>query len=563
MAADSDGEFHSGTWEEKTEEISFADYKFTVTHHYLKEESPDGEEKEEPEEDAFPAAMQDLLCMNNDFPPRAHCLVRWYGVREFVVISPGANNDAIISESKCNLLLSSVSIALGNTGSQVPLFVQIQQKWRRMYAGECQGPGVRTDFEMVHLRKVPNQYNHLSGLLDIFKSKIGCPLTPIPPINIAIRFTYILHDWQQYSWPQQPPGMAFYQGTVLFPAFYLIDYMVHSARKRMRRHRRVEESPLSNEVLNSILLYLFSDAAEKPSNGSEAKPGASNANRPPEKEPENYNLYNQFKSSPADSLTYKLSLCLCMVNFYHGGVKGVVQLWQEFVLEMRYRWENNYLVPGLASGPPDLRCCLLHQKLQEPAPMTEDLLEEQSEVLAKLGTSAEGAHLRARMQSACLLSDMESFKEIINQIMAVETIIARARSLKAKFGISKCENIDEREELERFVNSLLEEPEVSVVGAGRGPAGNIIHNLFVNAQRAALMTLMDEESVKSGSQEERRQNPGAVSDFPPPAGREIILRTVVPRPAPYSKPLPQRMFCVLMKEDFRLAGAFSSDTSFF
>lgn len=49
---------------------------------------------------------------------------------------------------------------------------------------------------------------------------------------------------------------------------------------------------------------------------------------------------------------------------------------------------------------------------QEPAPMTEDLLEEQSEVLAKLGTSAEGTHLRARMQSACLLSDMESFKVI-------------------------------------------------------------------------------------------------------------------------------------------------------
>lgn len=56
--------------------------------------------------------------------------------------------------------------------SQVPLFVQIQQKWRKMYTGECQGPGVRTDFEMVHLRKVPSQYNHLSGLLDIFKAKI-------------------------------------------------------------------------------------------------------------------------------------------------------------------------------------------------------------------------------------------------------------------------------------------------------------------------------------------------------------------------------------------------------
>lgn len=59
----------------------------------------------------------------------------------------------------------------------------------------------------------------------------------------------------------------------------------------------------------------------------------------------------------------------------------------------------------------DAAVCVIN--VQEPAPMTEDLLEEQSEVLAKLGTSAEGTHLRARMQSACLLSDMESFK--VNQ----------------------------------------------------------------------------------------------------------------------------------------------------
>uniref|UniRef100_A0A6Q2WVR4 Rab3 GTPase-activating protein catalytic subunit n=1 Tax=Esox lucius TaxID=8010 RepID=A0A6Q2WVR4_ESOLU len=559
------------------------------------------------------------------------CVSR-YGVREFVVLSPGTNCEAVISESKCNLLLSSISISLANTGCQVPMFVQIQQKWRKMYHGECQGPGVRTDFEMVHLRKVPSQYNHLSGLLDIFKSKIGCPLTPLPPINIAIRFTYVLQDWQQYSWPQQPPdfdtllggevgGVEFGKlpfgacedpiselhlattwphltegivvdndvysdldplqaphwsvrvrkaenptcllGDFLTEFFKLcskkestedilgrapieeegkgndishalskltepaavpipklsVSNMVHSARKRISRHRRVDESPLSNDVLNSILLYLFPDAAVDKSSSDNSESKA--------------NLYNQLKSAPSDSLTYRLALCVCLVNFYHGGVRAVAHLWQEFVLEMRYRWENNYLVYGLASGPPDLRCCLLHQKLQmlnccierkrarddgrksaeggrerkvsgssgtengrlrpdsaaaaeggreaspgkswdswsdsegeeeffeclsdteeikenssvdeerggakvvkpegrlhphgkltllnsqeplyipvtqEPAPMTEDLLEEQSEVLAKLGTSAEGAHLRARMQSACLLSDMESFK---------------------------------------------------------------------------------------------------------------------------------------------------------
>ncbi|CAO2636673.1 Rab3 GTPase-activating protein catalytic subunit [Lemmus lemmus] len=923
------GIFTSGTWEERSDEISFADFKFSITHHYLVQESTDKEGKDEESEDAIPQSMQDLLCMNNDFPPRAHCLVRWYGLREFVVIAPAAQSDAVLSESKCNILLSSISIALGNTGCQVPLFVQIHHRWRRLYMGECQGPGVRTDFEMVHLRKVPNQYTHLSGLLDIFKSKIGCPLTPLPPVSIAIRLTYVLQDWQQYFWPQQPPdidalvggevgGLEFgklpfgacedpiselhlattwphlTEGIIVdndvysdldpvqaphwsvrvrkadnpqcllgdFVAEFLkicrrkestdeilgrstfeeegrevadithalskltepapvpihklsVSNMVYTAKKKIRKHRG-EESPLNNDVLNTILLFLFPDAAsEKP---SDATTSIDNSTHP--SEGEDYNLYNQFKSAPSDSLTYKLALCLCMINFYHGGLKGVAHLWQEFVLEMRFRWENNFLIPGLTSGPPDLRCCLLHQKLQmlnccierkkardegkktspsdnvtnaysgdagkaggqlekekgevgkswdswsdseeeffeclsdtedlkgngqesgkkggpkemanlkpgkltllhngeplyipvtqEPAPMTEDLLEEQSEVLAKLGTSAEGAHLRARMQSACLLSDMESFKaanpgcfledfvrwysprdyieeevtdekgnvvlkgelsarmkipsnmwveawetakpiparrqrrlfddtreaekvlhylamqkpadlarhllpcvihaavlkvkeeeslenipsvkkiikqiiahsskvlhfpnpedkkleEIILQITNVEAIIARARSLKAKFGTEKCEQEEEKEDLERFVSCLLEHPEVSVTGAGRGHAGRIIHKLFVNAQRltessdeAAAVALPEEELKRSGYPEERRQN--SVSDFPPPVGRELILRATVPRPAPYSKALPQRMYSVLTKEDFRLAGAFSSDTSFF
>ncbi|XP_074476554.1 rab3 GTPase-activating protein catalytic subunit isoform X3 [Sebastes fasciatus] len=854
------GEYTSGNWGEKSQDINFADFKFYITHYFLKQECEKDNGTDKLEEDAFPMAMQDLLCMNNDFPPRAHCLVRWYGIREFVVITPGTNCEAIISESKCNLLLSSISISLANSGCQVPMFVQIQQKWRRVYAGECQGPGVRTDFEMVHLRKVPSQYNHLSGLLDIFKSKIGCTLSPLPPINIAIRFTYILQDWQQHSWPQQPPDFDTLLGgevggvecgklpfgaceepiselhlaatwphltegivvdndvysdldplqaphwsvrvrTAENPQCLLGDFltefyklccrkesaeevlgrglteeegkensdissalskltepaatvpisklsvssMVHSARKHIRRHRRIDESPLNTDILNSVLQYLFPDAAvEKSSESSKNKPAQSSScgKAEPNKNSDD-NLFLQLKSAPSDSLTYRLALCACLVNYNHGGLRAVAHLWQEFVLELRYRWENNYLIYGLAGGPPDLRCCLLHQKLQmlnccierkrardearkvleggkererkvsggcqngrpvpesastsarevspgkswdswsdsedeffeclsdqgeieaphaeaekdgskskaegrlhpcnnmtllnsteplyipvtqEPAPMTEDLLEEQSEVLAKLGTSAEGTHLRARMQSACLLSDMESFKaanpgcvledfvrwysprdyveeevvdekgdtvvkgelsarmkipgnmwveawetarvtparrqrrlfddtkeaekvlhylavqkpadltrhllpcvlhaailklkeeesvedipsvrktiqqatsqaskllhplnqddkkleDFINQLMAMETVITRARSLKAKFAICEGGKGEDTEELEKFVSSLLEEPEVGVVGAGQGPAGSIIHRLFVNSQR--------------------------------------------------------------------------------
>ncbi|XP_016110500.1 rab3 GTPase-activating protein catalytic subunit-like [Sinocyclocheilus grahami] len=796
------GEITSSSWEENTQEINFADFKFSITHHCLKQESAENGSREEAEEDVCPLALQDLLCMNNDFPPRAHCLVRWFGVREFVVISPGTNCEAVVSESKCNLLLSSVSIALANTGCLVPLFVQIQQKWRKMYAGECQGPGVRTDFEMVHLRKAPGQYTHLSGLLDIFKNKMSCPLTPLPPVSISIRFTFVLQDWQQCSWPQQPPdfdallagevgGVEFGKlpfgacedpiselhlattwpnltegivvdndvysdldplqaphwsvrvrkadnpqcllGEFLMEFFKLccrkesteeilgrnpveeegkensditqalskltepaavpihklsVSSMVHSARKRMRRHRRAEESPLNNHVLNSILLYLFPDAALDKTDLSDVK---STQHSPGGKtESEDYHLYNQLKSAPSDSLTYRLALCVCMVNFHHGGVRAVAHLWQEFVLEMLNRACTVLLITVFVCVP------------QEPAPMTEDLLEEQSEVLAKLGTSAEGAHLRARMQSACLLSDMESFKaanpgccledfvrwysprdyveeevvdeagqtvirgdlstrmkipgnmwveawetakatparrqkrlfddtkeaekvlhylalqkpsdltlhlmpcvlhaallkikeeeasediasvrkalqqvtahaskllrhpnpdfkkleDLILQMSAVEAVIARARSLKAKFGIAGGEREEDADELERFVSCLLEEPEVSVIGAGRGPAGNIIHKLFVSSQRAALLAPMEDEAGRSGGTDDRK----AVPDFPPPAGREVLLRTCVPRPAPYSKALPQRLFCVLLRDEFRLAGAFSSDTSFF
>ncbi|XP_028264275.1 rab3 GTPase-activating protein catalytic subunit isoform X2 [Parambassis ranga] len=924
------GEYTSGTWEEKSQEINFADFKFYITHYFLKQECEQDDGKERLEEDALPLAMQDLLCMNNDFPPRAHCLVRWYGIRAFVVISPGANCEAIISESKCNLLLSSVSISLTNSGCQVPVFVQIQQKWRRIYAGECQGPSVRTDFEMVHLRKVPNQYNHLSGLLDIFKAKIGCSLFPLPPVNIAIRFTYILQDWQQHSWPQQPPdfdtllggevgGVEFgklpfgaceepiselhlattwpqlTEGIVVDndvysdldplqaphwsvrvrtaenPQCLLGDFLtefyklccrkesseevlgrglteeegkenadisqalskltepsaavpipklsvsniVHTARKRIRRHRRNDESPLNTDILNSVLLYVFPDAAvEKPSENGKNKTAQSNSTGTAEQEKNpDYNLFLQLKSAPSDSLTYRLALCVCLVNYNYGGLRAVAHLWQEFVLELRYRWENNYLIYGLTAGPPDLRCCLLHQKFQmlnccierkrardearktsdgskdrerkvsggsqnsrqaadssregkswdswsdsedeffeclsdqgemeasqteggkessktkaegrlhpynnltllnstellyvpvtqEPAPMTEDLLEEQSEVLAKLGTSAEGTHLRARMQSACLLSDMESFKaanpgcvledfvrwysprdyveeeavdekgdkvlkgelsarmkipgnmwveawetarvtparrqrrlfddtkeaekvlhflamlkpadlarhllpcmlhaailklkeeeavddipfvkktiqqatsqackllhppnhdykkieDFINQLTAMETVITRARSLKAKFAVGEDEKGETSEELEKFVSSLLEEPEVVVTGAGQGPTGSIIHRLFISSQRAALLAPVDEDT---GSDRRPAGLSIKVPDFPPAAGREILLRTCVPRPAPYSKALPQRLFCVLMKDEFRLAGAFSSDTSFF
>lgn len=46
----SQGEFTSGIWEEKFEEITFADFKFDITHHFLKQDDVKIDQKEEPEE---------------------------------------------------------------------------------------------------------------------------------------------------------------------------------------------------------------------------------------------------------------------------------------------------------------------------------------------------------------------------------------------------------------------------------------------------------------------------------------------------------------------------------
>ncbi len=56
--------------------------------------------------------------------------------------------------------------------SQVPVFIQAHDKWRKLYFGQFEIPGFRTTFEMVHLRSIPHQYSHLAGLLDVFKAKV-------------------------------------------------------------------------------------------------------------------------------------------------------------------------------------------------------------------------------------------------------------------------------------------------------------------------------------------------------------------------------------------------------
>lgn len=64
-----------------------------------------------------------------------------------------------------------------------------------------------------------------------------------------------------------------------------------------------------------------------------------------------------------------------------------------------------------------------------------------------------------------------------------ETLISRATSLKAKFPSSLVESPSGKEEVERFISDLLCHTEVPISGGPSGPVGNMIHKLFVAAQK--------------------------------------------------------------------------------
>lgn len=220
------GKFTEGPWEEKNEEILFADFKFLINYTRLKPsasaeaESRSSREREDADDEQQdehkpPTITNDIISMDNDFPSRAHCLCRWYGLQEFLVIQPAPNFGVIDSESRAKILESSAAIALSDSGCHVPVFIQLQQKWRKLYTGVAIVPGANISFEMSHLKKLPSKYLHLDGLLNMFKGKLGCEYVSMPPVSVSVRFTYILEDWIHCPWPQMPPDFfSFSEGEV-------------------------------------------------------------------------------------------------------------------------------------------------------------------------------------------------------------------------------------------------------------------------------------------------------------------------------------------------------------
>ncbi|OXU23595.1 hypothetical protein TSAR_006793 [Trichomalopsis sarcophagae] len=216
------GDFLNLPWEENTEKLNFADVEFSLKHYRLKTEDENSQTSTssftEEQEETWTQSQKDIMSFANDFIQIDQSnleIACYYGLREFILLVP-AKRSSITDETRIKILLSSLTIAVSNAHCEIPAFVQVQEQWQKFYLGINVGKGSRMHLNMVHLKKIPPHCRHLTGLLSVFKQKIGegCGIR-LDPVMVSVRWSYTLKDWTSSTWTQEPPDFDFMQGETL------------------------------------------------------------------------------------------------------------------------------------------------------------------------------------------------------------------------------------------------------------------------------------------------------------------------------------------------------------
>ncbi|XP_057862920.2 uncharacterized protein LOC131071205 isoform X3 [Cryptomeria japonica] len=125
-----------------------------------------------------------------------HFLQMWFGVKDFLIISPQSMSRVVLDAPEATKLLSAVAIALSNCGSKWPAFVPVHDPTRKAYKGI---QNIKTTlirrFEADRIGShVPVKLMHLEGLYELFVSKLSVAstefFTPFFQVHYTMRLTY-------------------------------------------------------------------------------------------------------------------------------------------------------------------------------------------------------------------------------------------------------------------------------------------------------------------------------------------------------------------------------------
>ncbi|KAJ8979497.1 hypothetical protein NQ317_007680 [Molorchus minor] len=399
-------------WDIKKEKITFVDFDFYLCRYRNRHNSPEMPENtdETEKQNKNPIdTLYDFRLFDGNNETEHSCLSTWYGLNEYIVLTP-ANNMGLTSESKIKILLSSAYIVSSNVNCEMPIFVQIREKWQNCYLGVYEGENLRTNFEMT---------------------KIMSPST-IESISVSTQLSYTLTDFGNFIWKQDPLNSDNFDTEILFvlpfgvtvdpllsitlkatwsclPDHLIVDTESYSDFDPLTAPRwscltkmtnepvcllgeclteflqnlnnnvtvfdilgdfttapAPESNPLDlltepakgntpyfGDSISAAIVFPFPDADERsnfPYGGKEDKESFDKSNN--EDSDDNVLLKNLeeefkgFKTCGVDSLPWRLSIVLAHSLQSLGGVTALSHIWYEFVQEMRYRWEKSMLIPG-------------------------------------------------------------------------------------------------------------------------------------------------------------------------------------------------------------------------
>ncbi|XP_054744241.1 rab3 GTPase-activating protein catalytic subunit [Anastrepha obliqua] len=121
------------------------------------------------------------------------------------------------------------------------------------------------------------------------------------------------------------------------------------------KHPKKIAGPLNENELKEFLVFLFPDLYPDTAQYNYAND---------EKDKNNEFDPHRIKSAPLDCLSSRLSCLLATCNAHYGGKAGLAQLWASFTRELQFIWDVRLSIPGVVSGFPNTRTCLLNQKLE-------------------------------------------------------------------------------------------------------------------------------------------------------------------------------------------------------
>lgn len=197
-------------WICKSEEITFQNLGFTLTYHSLEqivnpEVAHADEQKDELEKKPLSIQLLNGIWDSNrrfmdELDGGPYPVSSWFGLKQYVMLHP---YNPLVEENHIKLVMSSVNIAFANTDLGVPFFVKVREHWQQCYLGIFEDKDLRTNFDTIHLKRIPNHCLHLNGLTNLFKGKIGSPV-PLGTVQMAAKFSYELRDFDAFSWKRQP-----------------------------------------------------------------------------------------------------------------------------------------------------------------------------------------------------------------------------------------------------------------------------------------------------------------------------------------------------------------------